>query len=152
MTTTEDKQELVFSDKSSVAIPFGTDLAIDRPCSDGFGSSVGHCTHRSHARELALARGRTPTGRRLRESVARAARHAPRDVVIVWRSAASQIITTYKPCHEEPNAAKSQGSRPADQEARSLALAIALMAAAPGYTTATEGREAPRAIRGQAQG
>ena len=90
MTATKDKQELVPSEKSSVGIPFGTDLALTGHAQMALDPQWDTATHRSHARELALARGRTPTGRRLRESVARAARHAPRDVVIVWRSAASQ--------------------------------------------------------------
>src|SRR3989442_261399 len=44
---------------------------------------------RSAAANPSSVKGRTPTGRRLREAVACAARHAPRDVIIVWRSAAS---------------------------------------------------------------
>src|SRR5882724_7145785 len=65
---------------------------------------------RSAAANPSSVKGRTPTGRRLREAVACAARYTPRDVVIVWRSAASPSWQINRANHHNIETAPNQRS------------------------------------------
>src|SRR5882724_2101661 len=65
---------------------------------------------RSAAANPSSVKGRTPTGRRLREAVACAARYTPRDVVIVWRSAASPNWQINRANHHNIETAPNQRS------------------------------------------
>jgi hypothetical protein len=55
--------------------------------------TVSYKPERLEAANPSSVKARTPTGRRLRETVARGARHAPRNVVMVWRRHSLAIRT-----------------------------------------------------------